>query len=204
MIPQTPTTPGTGPTLVFDPNGGTPIVTVTPDGPNGPSAPGTIVVVFEACTTITLTGETNCDTSGTLTINIHDPCPDAIIAVSDIKSIMQAPILGSHELDSLNLFSELGAQWPWSDSVTIAADSNVGLCGPLEYFITNASFAPTDLVLFSEDMSTLLLRPTLDDAPGGRMVDLKLVARLRDYPQVEIGYDSFKVFIMDCQATINP
>lgn len=97
---------------------------------------------------------------------------------------MQAPILGSNDLDSLNLFTELGAYWPWSDSVTIEANLSSDLCGPLEYFITDAAFAPSDLVIFSDDMSSLLLRPTLDHGPGGRTVDLKLVARLRDYPGV--------------------
>ena len=137
-------------------------------------------------------------------MSVSDPCLDAVIVVSDITSIMQAPILGTHELDSLNLYSELAPYWPWIDSVTMQANYLPDLCGPIEYFITDAAFAPTDLVVFSDDMSTLHLQPTLAHAPGGRMVDLKLVARLRDYPEVQIGYDSFKVYIMDCQASIDP
>lgn len=137
-------------------------------------------------------------------VAVNDPCLSATIMVSDITSIMQAPILGYHELDSLNLFEELGDFWPWTESVTSTANYLPDLCGPIEYFVTDNTFAPTDLVQFNGDMSGLVLRPTMDDLPGSRMVDLKLVARLRDYPEVEIGFDSFKVYIMDCMPVIDP
>jgi hypothetical protein len=53
-------------------------------------------------------------------------------------------------------------------------------------------------------MSTLLLRPKLSDGPGSRYVDLKLVAVLKDYPQLAVGVDSFRVYIQDCKTEIDP
>ena len=53
-----------------------------------------------------------------LNVEILDPCLKTVILVSDIKSVMSAPILGSDPLDHLNLFQELGSNWPWTDYVT--------------------------------------------------------------------------------------
>lgn len=114
---------------------------------------------------------------------------------------MNAPILGA---DSLNLNTELGQFWPWTDTVDAATDASVCIncCGPLVYQVTDQLFNPVNIVRL--DGNTLYFEPTLAHAPGGRFIELNLVAGLSRYPQVAIGYDPFRVQLRECEPVIDP
>jgi hypothetical protein len=121
---------------------------------------------------------------------------------SEIETVMTEYILGYQEL---NLFDELGSQWPWTNTVDYDTPDSVGLelCGPLEYRITDSNGVETDMVRLSSDMSTLIYEPTLAHGPGGRNIELNLEARLAWYPQVDYGADTFRVILSDCKASID-
>ena len=116
---------------------------------------------------------------------------------------MTQPILGYAELD---LFEELGSEWPWVDSADYDAPDSAGsaLCGPLEYRITDSDGVDTDIVRLNDDMTKLIYEPTFAHGPGGRTIQLKLIARLSWYPQIDYGQDSFRVTLTDCMAEIDP
>lgn len=123
--------------------------------------------------------------------------------VSDITKVMSQPIYGYEEL---NLFDHLGQFWPWTDTVDYASDNTVygsNVCGPLEYIVTDANFQPVDIVRLSPDGSTLIYEPLPIHEPAGRQIELKLVARLPAYPSVPIGFDSFKVNLLECNPTVD-
>ena len=69
---------------------------------------------------------------------------------SEIQTVMTQSILGYSEL---NLYDELGSQWPWIDSVDYDKPDIFGteLCGPLEYRITDINDEDTDIVRLSDD-----------------------------------------------------
>lgn len=136
-----------------------------------------------------------------LQVSVVDPCLNTQIIPGDIVTVMQAPILGG---DSLNLFTELGIAWPWTDTVDqdVPDSIAIGVCGPLEYFVvTNTPLPqPTNLVSLVGD--TLYFNPTYEHEPGNRMVPLLLGARLTAYPMIPVAYDAFNVFIQDCNTEI--
>lgn len=43
----------------------------------------------------------------------------------------------------------------------------------------------------------------LEDGPGGRFIELQLVAYLRDYPQIAPGIDNFRVLLQECATEID-
>lgn len=87
----------------------------------------------------------------------------------------------------------------------MGVDDSLGtqMCGPLVYYIQTATGVQTDIVRLSGDLSTLIYEPVLEDGPGGRFIDLQLVAYLRDYPDIAPGVDNFRVFLQDCAADID-
>jgi len=103
------------------------------------------------------------------------------------------------------LFEELGDQWPWTNTVDYDTPDSVGtlLCGPLEYRVTDMNDNDVDIVRLSDDQSRLIYEPTLAHGPGGRTIDLKLVARLALYPGVPYAEEPFRVMLQDCRADID-
>ena len=198
MIPETGFT-GVIPDLAVSSNGGSPILTLDP---YDASSSGSFKLLLEACAVINDEQE-NCAQSSALEVVVHDPCLKATILASDIQTVMQTPVLGYAELD---LLGELGTQWPWTNSVDYDTPDSVGteLCGPLEYLVTDMNGDEMDIVRLSDDMSRLIYEPTLAHAPGGRTIDLKLVARLAWYPDVPHGADEFRVLLQNCKADIDP
>lgn len=189
---------GTVPAVEVSSNGGRPLLTVRP---YERSNVGGFTVSLEACAVLQ-SGQENCDVSSSLRLVVHDPCLKATILASDLTTVMTQPILGYQEL---NLAEELGVQWPWTNTVDYDTPDSVGtdLCGPLVYQIVNSYGVKSDMVRVSADLSTLIYEPTLAHSPGGRTVDLKLTARLANYPTVAAGEDSFRVFLQHCQAEID-
>ena len=122
----------TVPDVTIDDNGGDPVVVVTPTDPDNV---GEFDVVIEACTTIQMTLEQNCQEGDGLVLGVNDPCLNTQIVTSDITTVMAQPIFG---YDELNLYVELqGQQWPWTDTVDVSVSDTIGtqMCGPLIYSI---------------------------------------------------------------------
>jgi len=91
-----------------------------------------------------------CVLSPPFTVQIVDPCGfDNYIKTAPINTIMRQPQLKSQ---SLTLSAEMGQKWPWVDFVDDSI-SNVeygtGLCGDIEYWVTDRFDMSTDLVSFS-------------------------------------------------------
>ena len=74
-----------------------------------------------------------------LTVGVEDPCLRTQIVPGDITTVMTAPIMGG---DSLNLVTELGPAWPWSDTIDNDVPDTIatGVCGPLTYFVVTTTY----------------------------------------------------------------
>ena len=68
----------------------------------------------------------------------------------------------------------MGSSWPWTDAVDVSISNNeygVGLCGPIDYFITDMMGMAVDMINFNGD--AIEFAPTLADAPGQYTIQFK-------------------------------
>lgn len=158
---------------------------------------GSYTFVIRTCQTVQ--GVDRCVDSNEFVLQIADPCGDNRILSAPISTVMVEPILG---YETLSLFTEQGAFWPWADEVDANISNSrygVGLCGPIEYWVTTSDFQPTNIVRFDQATQSLVFEPTYDHNVG--IYNLKLNARLVGYAWVSTSED-FQVEVLECQANI--
>ena len=150
---------------------------------------------LKAC--LNLTGACTIGPIGIITV--LNPCLETNINGGYIGTVMQAPILGT---DQLNLKAEMGPDmWPFFDTVDMAFPALAYNCGMIKYIILDTAKRPLPqppIVTLSGDILTFT--PRLDDPVGE--IPLILRAYMVDYNNIYIDRGFF-VKVTACQATLS-
>jgi hypothetical protein len=141
-----------------------------------------------------------CNDSDEFTVQVTDPCGDEnAILSAPITAFMRKPQLQS---DFISMPIEQGVYWPWTDAVDAAIPNDLygyGLCGLVEYTITDMYDQSTDLVFYDPFTARIYFEPNLSHAPG--IYEFKFKARLEKYSWIQTSV-KFQVEVLQCQTYI--
>jgi len=144
---------------------------------------GDYELVLRSCVAVS---DTNvCVLSTPWIVNIYDPCTTTTIGAYGWNRILQAPLLGTNQLDFAAQIILEGGVFPWTTSLDDITEDSIGtdLCGNIIYTITAKSYTESlNQPLIMQSGTSITLQPSFEFTTG--LYELTLTGRLQLYPSV--------------------